>query len=404
MNDPVLSADSEYESQLRAALEQAWWRLEFQSGHIEAKFIARLRDIQEKHFVLNAWLALFLYNLFAISDWYLLPDVLSLSWALRGLMLTPLVMAMLIYFRRPSSLPWRELVMMAVILLAGLGILLPFVLSDAAGSTNAHWGMLIVILFCTLTVHLRFVYAAATSLGLCVMYAVALHIKFGVTPSMILAQVVMAAVVMLALIASFRQEKSWRETFLLLSLLQMDRYRQAEVNEKLENLVDQDPLTELPNRRRFDKEYPRIWRDAVRKQIPLSLLFVDIDHFKCYNDAYGHAEGDRCLRTVANLLREVAARRPLDLAIRNGGEEFLVLLPETSLEVAQTIAENFRIRLEALEIIHKGSACGVVTASIGVAGGIPLNEIKSADYIESADKAMYRAKRNGRNRVEVISF
>jgi len=402
MSQPIRVSDTEREVMLRAALGQSWWRLGFPDAALESEFIASLRQTQERYFVLNAWLALFLYNLFAVADWYIVPDVLALAWSLRGGVLTPLVLGMLIYFRHPSSLPWRELVMMVVIMLAGLGVLVLFVLSDAPSSKEAHWGMLIIILFCTLTVHLRFVYAAATSIGLCFMYFFALQIKLPIEPYSILVQVVMGCVTMLALIASFRQEKSWREAFLLMSLLQLDRYRQVEANEKLESLVDQDPLTELPNRRRFDKEYPRIWRDALRKQLPLSLLFIDVDHFKRYNDAYGHAEGDRCLRMVSALLNEVAARRPLDLAIRNGGEEFLVLLPETTPEIAKEIAENFRLRLESLEVIHKGSGNGVVTASVGVAGGIPSAEINPADFIESADRAMYRAKRNGRNRVEMI--
>lgn len=404
MSDQGVLSDVERELTLRAALAQAGWRLSFPAAELEAEFIARLRQTQEKHFVLNAWLALFLYNLFAVADWFLLPDVLPLAWAIRGLMLTPLVVAMLVYFHKPSSLPWREPLMMVVILLAGVGILIPFVLSSAPGSLVAHWGMLIVVLFSTLTVHLRFVYALATAAGLCLMYALGIWIKFSLVSVVLFAWVVMASVTLLALITSFRQEKSWREVFLMMSLLQLDRFRQAEANEKLESLVDLDPLTELPNRRRFDKEFPRIWRDAVRKQMPLSLLFVDVDHFKRYNDAYGHAEGDRCLRMVSDLLNEVTARRPLDLAIRNGGEEFLVLLPETAPEIAQEIAENFRFRLEMLEIIHKGSGSGLVTASIGVAGGVPQLETRPADFIESADRAMYRAKRNGRNRVEVIAL
>ena len=147
-----------------------------------------------------------------------------------------------------------------------------------------------------------------------------------------------------------------------------------------------------------------MWKDAIRKTQPLSILFFDLDFFKAYNDTYGHAKGDEVLRRFADVLAETAARRPLDLAVRNGGEEFIVVLPDSSIEVAVEIAQRLIKRLAHLAIPHEASSFGVLTASVGVASGQPKSDQLSSEYVEQADVAVYRAKENGRNRVESIAL
>jgi diguanylate cyclase (GGDEF)-like protein len=174
-------------------------------------------------------------------------------------------------------------------------------------------------------------------------------------------------------------------------------------NERLEALSSQDPLTGVANRRMFDDVLEREWRRAQRSGQPLSLLMVDIDSFKAYNDAYGHKRGDDCLRQVASALSS-SANRAGDLVSRYGGEEFVVVLPATSSIGAKAIAEALRMKVEALGIPHEASATApFVTISVGVGTGVPREDSPSSYVLERADRALYIAKQEGRNRVRALA-
>lgn len=157
-----------------------------------------------------------------------------------------------------------------------------------------------------------------------------------------------------------------------------------------------DGLTDVANRRKFDDELQRAWRKCLREKVPLSLLIADIDHFKRYNDAYGHAEGDTCLRTVAQAMRG-ALRRPGDSFARYGGEEFACVLPGSSAQSALTPAQRMLDAVAALGIPHRDSpSAGVVTVSVGVATMVPSNDCSAAELVAAADRQLYRAKADGR--------
>lgn len=177
------------------------------------------------------------------------------------------------------------------------------------------------------------------------------------------------------------------------------RLRQA-VESQLEKAAQTDGLTGIANRRTFDETLAREWASACRTGQPLSLLFLDADHFKRYNDRYGHQEGDRLLKMLALAVRG-KARRPRDLAARYGGEEFVALLPDTPSGRALAIAERIRRAVIGLRVEHEDNEGGIVTVSIGVATMIPRPEDDMATLVEAADAAVYRAKEAGRNRVVV---
>jgi diguanylate cyclase (GGDEF)-like protein len=183
---------------------------------------------------------------------------------------------------------------------------------------------------------------------------------------------------------------------------QLRRRDRAEA--ELSILAATDGLTGLANRRTFDSHLESEWLRAAREDTPLSLLLVDIDCFKAFNDAYGHQAGDHCLSAVANLLKN-SVRRPADLVARYGGEEIAVLLPGTSAKGAMRIAEAIRLGVESLAMPHKHSTpANVVTISIGTATLFPASEtisIGPKDLIAMADRALYVAKLEGRNRVAV---
>lgn len=168
----------------------------------------------------------------------------------------------------------------------------------------------------------------------------------------------------------------------------------------LERLSTIDGLTNIPNRRQFDKFIDKEWRRAQRTEKPIALILMDIDYFKKFNDHYGHASGDECLRKVAQALAHSLGRAS-DFVSRYGGEEFAAVLSDTKAESAAIIAEKMRGNVECLNIPHAASEVSDhVTLSLGVALLIPTQEIFPANLIEMADNALYQAKSNGRNQVE----
>jgi diguanylate cyclase (GGDEF)-like protein len=164
----------------------------------------------------------------------------------------------------------------------------------------------------------------------------------------------------------------------------------------------QDGLTGIHNRRRFDEHLQRVWHQCIREHKPVALLFADIDHFKAYNDRYGHQAGDEALKAVAAVLAR-HARRPMDLAARFGGEEFAVVLYDTTREHAVRIGGEILQEVRALGIAHAASAAApVLTISLGIACVVPVARRSSAGLLQLADQALYAAKDGGRNQLRTL--
>ena len=165
-----------------------------------------------------------------------------------------------------------------------------------------------------------------------------------------------------------------------------------------------DGLTDIANRRRFDVQLAKAWKRSLRSGAPISLLLVDIDHFKAYNDHYGHQQGDACLHQVAQIIRQ-AAQREGDVAARYGGEEFAVLLPDTECRGAELLADSLRSAVARAAIAHEGSAAlqGKVSVSIGISCMTATRRHKPTVLVQRADEALYASKRNGRDRASIYS-
>jgi diguanylate cyclase (GGDEF)-like protein/PAS domain S-box-containing protein len=171
-------------------------------------------------------------------------------------------------------------------------------------------------------------------------------------------------------------------------------------NEQLLRLSTTDALTELANRRLLMQRLEDEWRRALRSKEPMSLLLIDVDHFKLYNDLYGHPAGDACLQAVAGVLRSCAAR-PSDLAARYGGEEFVMLLPETDAEGAQAVAQRVQQAMREADIAHASSPiANHLTLSMGLVSVQATADSSPAQWLAQADLALYQAKAQGRNRME----
>ena len=172
-------------------------------------------------------------------------------------------------------------------------------------------------------------------------------------------------------------------------------------NRKLEKLSMLDGLTGIANRRHFDSSFEEEYQRARQTQSPLSLILIDIDYFKLFNDTYGHQPGDDCLKQVASVL-ENECKKSTDLAARYGGEEFVILLPDTSAQSALLVANRIREHIKELQIEHESSdTSNCVTVSQGISCLLPNGVISSEELLERADKALYSAKENGRDQVVV---
>ncbi|MDR1854417.1 MAG: diguanylate cyclase [Azoarcus sp.] len=206
-------------------------------------------------------------------------------------------------------------------------------------------------------------------------------------------------IVLRAKISAMRRMAQMRDS------LRDTKRKLQKANRDLRRLSAIDGLTGIANRRCFDDTLLREWRRCSRSLQPLSLLVIDFDLFKLFNDHYGHQMGDECLKIVARTLEETT-QRPNDLVTRYGGEEFAAILPETSAEGAQAVAEAMRVGVENLKIDHAWSTVSsVVTISVGVASLVPPRDEEAGipALIKAADDSLYRAKESGRNRVDVAT-
>lgn len=201
-----------------------------------------------------------------------------------------------------------------------------------------------------------------------------------------------------SLFVSWMLERQERISFLKSLLLNYESSERERLNRELERLARQDALTGLANRRSFDERLVQEWERSQRGRHELALIFIDVDHFKLYNDTYGHSAGDDCLAAVAGAIHSCMFR-PADLASRYGGEEFVVLLPETTAQGAREVAERIQEAVDKLNMPHAASpTAGHVTISIGLTSCVPQSGLAQA-LVDAADSALYQAKHAGRHRI-----
>lgn len=193
--------------------------------------------------------------------------------------------------------------------------------------------------------------------------------------------------------------------FTIITMLALFLWYSRQLNDHrniLEKLSFIDGLTNISNRRHFDEAINREWKHALTYNDFISIILIDIDFFKQYNDFYGHLQGDECLRTVANALKKSLARSG-NMAARYGGEEFVILLPSTPQSEAVKVAEKIKEEIELLKIVHPLSNVHYyLTVSMGIAALRPKSTLNPTDLLAKADSMLYKAKKEGRNKIAVI--
>ena len=373
-------------SPYRTAFEKGYGRLKFDCP-LEAEFQAFYTEGHLLRVRFAAYLVIALFAAFVAIDTLTLPAAVS-YWTVRirlGVII-PTFAGLLYVSYRPSLRRYVGRAVYAAAIIAGLGTTAVIGTAYRLGTQIPYEGILLVALFVYLLACLQWWRALIANMVTLAAF-IAMELLYQQDPQARLYQIIfMCAANAIGAYGGYFLEHSARTMFL--------------INKLLNELAELDGLTGLSNRRTLNLHLERIWRQAMRDQQPVAVAMIDIDHFKKYNDRYGHAQGDAALRSVADVIAH-HARRPLDITARYGGEEFCVVWYHPSAAELPRIAQVMTHAVAALGLAHADSDCGKVTISVGVALMTPVSGQSNADLLKTADAALYEAKRQGRNRVVV---
>ncbi|GAB2778898.1 diguanylate cyclase [Halomonas shantousis] len=364
------------------------------SSNLEQLFEHETGSSRVRQLLLGGVTAVLLYNLFLLADHWLVPDIFATAVIVRLAIVTPLALLTLYIVARHRAPVLRETAVTTLTIATAASVVYLLLHSQSPLSDYYHPGLIPVILFGNVVVQLRFWYALWASLTIIVLYALAEW-----PPNSLPADVLginialMSSCAVFTLFANYMLERNLRQGYL--SNLR-ERVRRAELslsNAELTRLSYSDPLTGLPNRREFNRYLSELVECPLHDRI--AFVFLDIDHFKRYNDTYGHPAGDACLAHVAQILQARLYRHG-DMVARIGGEEFAVVLPGANRQTAMLIANSLCQAVAEADIAHESSPVSTyVTISGGVAEGM-IGE-KMPKVLAAADAALYRAKQAGRN-------
>lgn len=365
-------------------LTQGFGLLRF-SWPLEREYRRHLSQDSLAHKRIALCMALLVWPLFALLDLYLIAG--DERWAMLAVRVAAFAVllacgALLVQGRHAHLLAPLSLV---CLLALGLGAAAVVCIAHLSDPSYPYEGLLLICMITYCLIGLRFAEALSASLLILLAYGLG-ELLVGTDAQRLINNLLFLLFGnLIGAVGCYLLESKSREHFLISRLMRV--------------LADRDSLTGLNNRRSFNRQLARLWRQAQREQRGLALLIGDVDHFKAYNDRYGHQAGDSVLQCIGPLL-EQAARRPLDMAVRLGGEEFAVLLYDIDEAQARQRAEELCEALARLDIPHQGSStAAMVTLSIGLACLRPSEQTPLNRLYEQADRALYQAKASGRNRV-----
>jgi diguanylate cyclase (GGDEF)-like protein len=385
---------------LRQLLDNRGWRLRFPKV-LEAEFQQDYARRYRTHMQLAVLLGIIAILACGVVDPLWMPQVAHQLWIIRAAIATP---ALGILLLTRGSLGERYMqplnMIIACIFVAGL-VALSIKAIEPFNYYYASAIMMVMLVVFVLS-RLQFFWGVLAAVIMMVILNAGLILFSNASFQLIIINnFVSASAAVFSLIGTFLIERSLRQNYLQSRMLSFEKLDLEESNLQLQYLTAIDGLTQIANRRSLDLNLSTEWQRAMRKQEPIGLIMIDVDHFKLFNDTYGHQAGDSCLRGVAGALKDFA-RRPGDLAARYGGEEFVLVLTNANAHQTRVVAERLRDSIMALAIPHQRSSHGNVTASFGVASIIPNSNYSGPEVLLlAADQALYRAKDTGRNRVNV---
>jgi diguanylate cyclase (GGDEF)-like protein len=397
--DHILDLETDIQKSMKSGFPQLFF-----TRQLEQHFLADTLKARINRFFVMGVIAIFMYNLFLFTDREMLPDVYLTAWKIRLGIVTPAMLICLLIMRRQTFARYIDFLVDFLIILACGSIILILELSHHPNVVHYHTGVILIVIFGNIVIRLRFWHAFIVSWLTFFLYILTVtNIAPMTPPVMINSSVVLFTAIIFSLLANYQMERDLRWNYLRNLLTEIETIRLEKAKNELERLSSSDELTGLANRRHCDAFLYTEWQMGIRYRTQLSLLFLDVDDFKAYNDHYGHHAGDICLQKIAEVIKE-CVRRPQDLCARYGGEEFIVILPNTSPESTLQIAEKIRKSVELEKIPHAYSRAGShVTISIGIVSMIPQAGLNKDILVEMADKALYNAKNMGRNRIHIFT-
>lgn len=333
-------------------------------------------------------------TLIAIAMRLMNPDPVIVAVLFDVLVMLPLLVYTLYLSTRPEQYRLYQTMLATSGLLSGF-VIVSIALRPTLADMPSYFSMETTWIFATwLILGLRFRVAAFVALTVSAMHVLSMFYMNSSIETLGYESVMLLLVNGIGAIGCYHLEVALRQAFL-------ESREVSELAAELGRLVQLDGLTGLRNRRSYDEYIARVWKQSRREQVPLAIMLIDIDHFKNYNDHYGHQQGDDTLIEVARVIG-ACERRPLDFAARYGGEEFVLVLYDQSVESARKIADRLCARVRDLDIPHQNSSTGErLTISIGAAVIMPDAERSDAGALQMADEALYEAKESGRNCVVI---
>ena len=381
---------------IRNVLDSGFVKLRFDTS-LETDFVANYQAHALRSFRSNIRYIFAIYVILGVGIFLLVPnehlDIWPYSHGLLGLII--LTAAVCVYTEALN--PYHQ-VYTGVCAMAGIIVTVnaPYFFKDETVSQVAQMGIFYAVMVVYTLLGLRFIMASIAAWAggiLAIAVALANQLPF----NWLFFHETFTGASILGMTICYISEHRTRTVFLQSRLLELEKQKSDAMAVEMEKMSREDPLTGLANRRYFDDVYLREWRRMQRDGVSLSVMFIDIDHFKRYNDYYGHQKGDECIQAVAKVI-ENQAKRAGDLAARYGGEEFVVVYPQTSADAIESIAERTLQEVRDSQIPHeKSQASKYVTVSIGVATVIPSKKLQSEDVLKRADAGLYLAKGRGRN-------
>jgi len=389
-----------FENEARQFLEYNKIKLQF-SKKLEKLFQDYDFNRRQQRYFFFGFIALIIYNLFCIHDYFIMPKDYDVAWFIRICVVSPLFLVIVFMIKSSKFKPVIDYLGALQVLLIYLSTIIIYgYIKQAILFITYIMGIVIIIIFGNIISRIRLGFAVTVSLCIFIVYIIFniflsyVSINFWLNDALML-----LAIIAISLIGNYQLEKESRRDILYKLLLTAESFKLEESNKILTRLSISDFLTGLANRRLLDETLEKEWRAGIRKKTPISIIFSDIDFFKAYNDNYGHQAGDECIRQIANVLKNYS-RRPHDICARYGGEEFVIILPELKLPVAAELAEKIRQDIYKLKIKHEFSeAAAYVTISIGVAETVPTLNYNYNHLFDLGDAALYIAKTKGRNRI-----